>query len=380
MNEWNKLSMKDRAAYIKLGIDSGITDLATIRDTYNKYAEGGYVREKNDNPIAFDEEGNLVDQVTGEKGTMMLPNFNVYGHKDVADFVQQKRLNNLINQSEINPFTGEVRVIGLESTYPEFELLSFADFGKNLLSGIKKTTNNIIDVASRANWKGDAVKLTKDRLNSGGFSRLEEAHNSVLSKATDTNPLLSKDFDLPLTYTPQRKMELLNTEVYEVPSLARTGNPNHIGASNSEMGPVIYTDRPSIYRGKQATSDISAHEFSHYVYTPGKNIPSTDFMPVKGYNKYFNGFNSTEVQARGTQLKNYFGLKEGEPLTTSHLKYAAEHFVKDRGYDNGMTEFFKSIKNWDNVAKWLNDNSPAVLPVGLTVGGATYLNQRNKSK
>ena len=41
MNEWNKLSMKDRAAYIKLGIDSGITDLATIRDTYNKYAEGG---------------------------------------------------------------------------------------------------------------------------------------------------------------------------------------------------------------------------------------------------------------------------------------------------------------------------------------------------
>ena len=41
MNEWNKLSMTDRAAYIKLGIDNGITDLATIRDTYNKYAEGG---------------------------------------------------------------------------------------------------------------------------------------------------------------------------------------------------------------------------------------------------------------------------------------------------------------------------------------------------
>ena len=218
MNEWNKLSMADRAAYIKLGIDNGITDLATIRDTYNQYAEGGptnpyssgslvdaiyknfkgeeylgkpshnydftiseeeanrlgyypderghrddrvkkpthpthpsrgkwnsfeefeltdrgmenpnytlfglndggqdpqavmtyrggvvlpeitvtpkknyihnpydniniyagggYVREKNDNPIAFDEEGNLVDQVTGEKGTMMLPEFTVRG-------------------------------------------------------------------------------------------------------------------------------------------------------------------------------------------------------------------------------------------------------------------------------------------------------------
>ena len=79
MSEWNKLSMKDRAAYIKLGIDNGITDLATIRDTYNKFAEGGYVREQNNNPIAFDEEGNLVDQVTGEKGTMMLPEFTVRG-------------------------------------------------------------------------------------------------------------------------------------------------------------------------------------------------------------------------------------------------------------------------------------------------------------
>ena len=46
MNEWNKLSMADRAAYIKLGIDNGITDLATIRDTYNKFAEGGYYDNK----------------------------------------------------------------------------------------------------------------------------------------------------------------------------------------------------------------------------------------------------------------------------------------------------------------------------------------------
>ena len=91
------------------------------------------------------------------------------------------------------------------------------------------------------------------------------------------------------------------------------------------------------------------------------------------------GFNVIGISPK-TRAKNYFGLREGEPLTTSHLKYAAEHFVKDRGYDNGMTEFFKSIKNWDNVAKWLNDNSPAVLPIGLTIGGATYLNQKNKNK
>lgn len=42
-----------------------------------KYQSGkGYTR-KNDNPIAFDEEGNLVDQVTGETGSMLLPNVTV---------------------------------------------------------------------------------------------------------------------------------------------------------------------------------------------------------------------------------------------------------------------------------------------------------------
>ena len=28
---WNDLSMKDRASYIKLGVENGITDLDTIR-------------------------------------------------------------------------------------------------------------------------------------------------------------------------------------------------------------------------------------------------------------------------------------------------------------------------------------------------------------
>ena len=41
MDNWNKLTMKDKAKYIKLALDSGITDLNIIRDTYNKYQDGG---------------------------------------------------------------------------------------------------------------------------------------------------------------------------------------------------------------------------------------------------------------------------------------------------------------------------------------------------
>ena len=43
--------------------------------TYNN----GYVRQKNNHPISFDEQGNLTDQITGEKGTMMLPGLTVRG-------------------------------------------------------------------------------------------------------------------------------------------------------------------------------------------------------------------------------------------------------------------------------------------------------------
>lgn len=38
---WNNLSMTERAQYIRLGIQNGITDLSFIKDTYNRYDNGG---------------------------------------------------------------------------------------------------------------------------------------------------------------------------------------------------------------------------------------------------------------------------------------------------------------------------------------------------
>ena len=46
---WNKLSISDKADYIKLAVKSGIKDLKTIRSIYNQYAQGGPIS----NPIDF---------------------------------------------------------------------------------------------------------------------------------------------------------------------------------------------------------------------------------------------------------------------------------------------------------------------------------------
>ena len=52
-----------------------------------------------------------------------------------------------------------------------------------------------------------------------------------------------------------------------------------------------------------------------------------------------------EQLARGTQIKNYLGIVDESPITPEQLKYAAQNYVKDTGYDNNMTDFFRSIKN-----------------------------------
>ena len=44
---WKDLSMKDKASYIRMGVENGITDLDTIREVYNKFADGGPIKKSN---------------------------------------------------------------------------------------------------------------------------------------------------------------------------------------------------------------------------------------------------------------------------------------------------------------------------------------------
>lgn len=89
MNEWNKLSMADRAAYIKLSIDNGITDLATIRDTYNKFAEGG---PKDNNTNEEETYFELTADDWKDVGLGMIPVVGTY--RDFQTFMEDPTLVN----------------------------------------------------------------------------------------------------------------------------------------------------------------------------------------------------------------------------------------------------------------------------------------------
>lgn len=48
MRKWDELSITEKVPYLKLALDSGITDLNTVHNVYNKYADGG---EKDQTPM-----------------------------------------------------------------------------------------------------------------------------------------------------------------------------------------------------------------------------------------------------------------------------------------------------------------------------------------
>lgn len=62
---------------------------------------------------------------------------------------------------------------------------------------------------------------------------------------------------------------------------------------------------------------------------------------VKKYLDYI--FSGNEIAERMAQLKNYFGMKSSEQFTHEHLQYARDHYLRDVGLNNGMSQFFQAI-------------------------------------
>lgn len=105
---WDKLSMADRAKYIKSGVSNGITDLSVIRDTYNKFAEGGQV-QRNDidgTPATTDEYvGNLAGLTVTPRG-----NYTNYTGNETVPPSLNDYINSKIDETRISAANSMARV------------------------------------------------------------------------------------------------------------------------------------------------------------------------------------------------------------------------------------------------------------------------------
>lgn len=102
-------------------------------------------------------------------------------------------------------------------------------------------------------------------------------------------------------------------------------------------------------------STVVSHEYNHSLrnaypetYLSIKDAFNYDHL-IPRYRSYLS--NPTEIEARGTQLKNYF---DSDVITPDMLKYASQHYVPDTNMDNNMYQFFSGIKDWDKAAEYLS--------------------------
>lgn len=305
------------------------------------------------------------DNTSVNIGTAEYPRYSKPWIPDYLEGQLQYNAGNYLNentQAYLNRISGKV-----DNTYPEFDLL--------LLKGFKPKNK----LSKRANWHGDSVELTKDRLRNGGFDRLEKHLESreVFDYDAAINYVPGKGINLTKIvqdkYTPEIRTKILNAKPANWTSEQAGIKPSNIGVARKngslsgkeEWG--VVSDAVEPYTKGQPKSDLNAHEFTHYVFGPNRRPSENTYI---GINKYLN--NPSEINARGTQIKNYFGLKEDETLTEDMLKYARDHYIKDRGYDNNMSQFFDGIKDWKEMAKWIQEYSPAVsIPLIMNNGNNT---------
>ena len=136
----------------------------------------------------------------------------------------------------------------------------------------------------------------------------------------------------------------LNTE----PAFAYTGNKRFIKVNKKALKDF----------GLDYSTTLS-HEYNHAL--RNRSLNDDSLQRHLGFNythlapKYKNYLSqSTEIEARGTQLKNYFN---SDIITPDMLKYASQHYVPDTNIDNNMYQFFSGIKDWDIAADYLSKYS-----------------------
>lgn len=212
------------------------------------------------------------------------------------------------------------------------------------------------------NWQGDGFKLVKERLWNGGFDRLEKYGD------------ISR-------YSPQQRTIILNSNP-KIETSATLGEQPGTGAYRE-----TYSINKDVLRDYtlQQSSDVKAHEMVHYMYRPSKEQEAELAYNVRQYFKrpegrdYFRQSRATEQTARGTQIKNYYGLNEGnQDITPAMWEYARRNYVKDTGINNNMMEWLNSVDERDISAfvKWLSNNAPVI--AAPLIGGTMYGNNDSK--
>lgn len=208
--------MADRAKYIQLGIQNGVTDLSTIRNIYNTYAEGGSIN-KYDGKSEPTQQMSFMDKATNFVKTALF---------GPAEFIKDK----FMGTTNYLTYDRTPRVIPLNnnvqqlSPSDETEYILYNDFSENNSNNVRKArdfkhttdtligdrkvplsnlplfqgvVNNKLVIDSLKNFNDNTIVVPVRSQNKGKIKKLlPKRHNWVPAVTTTNDTIYIKDTDM----------------------------------------------------------------------------------------------------------------------------------------------------------------------------------------
>lgn len=337
-------------------------------EEYKKYVEDKKMQQGLENLNGF---LNFVDAATGV-GSVVGKGLR-WGGKKVANQLVKRKIN------------------GRASDY-----LSRARIGDILRESDYITPDNksykLPDYAT-PNSPKEPLDLHSDRLIKGGFDNIPATVNGKTKFRVGRN---AWDYRSPSQFynvhyydrEPQQyldnmvqDMHVVNDEnpadlLYKVANYAKDTDAQATASSGN-----IYIGKDGMFKifneyggNPKNIRRVISHEVDHAIHIPAEPPRGFDTGYIDKHISqpgYFSNKNGTELAARGSQLKDYYGLDDpNQEITEDMLRYAAENYVKDTKLDNNMGLFFKSITDWKEAAKWLSKYA-TIAGVPITINNKT---------
>lgn len=340
-------------------------------EEYKKYVEDKKMQQGLENLNGF---LNFVDAATIATGAGSLVGKGLrWGGKKVANQLVKRKIN------------------GLASDY-----LSRARIGDILRESDYITPDNksykLPDYAT-PNSPKEPLDLHSDRLIKGGFDNIPATVNGKTKFRVGRN---AWDYRSPSQFynvhyydrEPKQyldnmvqDMHVVNDEnpadlLYKVANYAKDTDAQATASSGN-----IYIGKDGMFKifneyggNPKNIRRVISHEVDHAIHIPAEPPRGFDTGYIDKHISqpgYFSNKNGTELAARGSQLKDYYGLDDpNQEITEDMLRYAAENYVKDTKLDNNMGLFFKSITDWKEAAKWLSKYA-TIAGVPITINNKT---------
>ena len=174
---WKDLSLKDKSALMQIMVNNGIYDLSTIKDTYNKFAEGG---PKDNNTNEDDTYFGLTADDWKDVGLGMIPIVGTY--RDFQTFMEDPTLVNGLGLG-ISAATDAATLLGVGALAKGSKALYKAYKAKEAINSARQlAARQATNTYKRTRLARIEDKVTNKQVKSSIQSMLAKRQNAELAR------------------------------------------------------------------------------------------------------------------------------------------------------------------------------------------------------